>query len=918
MQATADQTTVSSASGQSLTEVLTSILARPIALADRQRAALHLLDWLGCALAGTRTSIGGAMQIVNHGHPFASAGSGHESGIASMGGLGSLLEMDDVHRAALLHPGPGIAPVVLGLSGGDPLGALLQGYEAMIRLGAHVGLGHYAFFHNTGTCGSLGAAVAAAAMLGLGPAQSVAAMGHAMSMTGGLWQCRNEPVDTKHLHVAEAARRGLIAARYAQAGLAGPRYVLEGPQGFFAAIARDGDPAGVIANPDADWQIHEVSFKPWPACRHTHPAIDAARHLRDVLGGRTVTEVHVATYADAVLFCDKPLPQTAAEARFSLQHAVAVALQDGAPAIDAFDPAQHARYGALRARIRVSTDANLTARYPAHFGATVTATTENGPVTAQIADAWGDSENPMDSAAIIAKFHRLSQWAGVPDTLARALATATLALPEGGSAAALHQVMHQIAAHQTGAPDMSLPTYFDAMDYPALIAEYGRPEDFLPRFGRMPRDELRLIQNRRFLTVMAFAWKIPFYQRLWGAKGITPGDIRSLDDITLLPTYSKGDLMASVEAHPPLGDFHGLDTYPADQRPPLIFQTTSGTTGRPQPLLFGPKSREIQNLLLARFYALMGITRDDVIHSVYGHGMVNGGHYVREAVTHWTGAQFLSAGTGVETRSANQVGLIRDFNATVLVGFGDYIKYLSDIARSNGIEPGRDAKIRIIAGHIGAESHEAMSAAWGGAEVYDWYGVGDTGAIAGEGPDHAGMYVQEDAQFIEILDIETGTPVPDGTSGDMVCTCLFKDDVFPIIRFNTHDVSAFRTDESTLGLTLRRIAGFQGRSDNMVKLRGINIYPTGIGAILTENHPELLSEYVCEVTRSEGREAMTVHIETRENTSADCGPYESLLRARLGVEITVRLAAPGALAPLTQIEVRQKPIRLIDNRKAEG
>jgi len=452
MQATADQTTVSSASGQSLTEALTTILARPIALADRQRAALHLLDWLGCALAGTRSPIGQAMHIVNHGNPFASAGMGHASGIAAMGGLGSLLEMDDVHRAALLHPGPVIAPVVLGLPGDDPLGALLQGYEAMIRLGANIGAGHYAFFHNTSTCGSIGAAAAAAAMLGLDPAQTVAAMGHAMSMTGGLWQCRNEPVATKHLHVAEAARRGVIAARYAQAGLAGPRYVLEGPQGVFAAIARDGDPAEVIANPDADWRIHEVSFKPWPACRHAHPAIDAALRLRDALGDRTVTGVHVATYADAVLFCDKPLPQTAAEARFSLQHAVAVALQDGAPAIDAFDPAQHARYAALRARTSVSTDADLTARYPAHFGATVTATTQSGPVTAQIADAWGDSENPMDSTAIITKYHRLTQWAGVPDAHAQRLATVTLALPEGGSAAALHQVMQQIAAHQIGAP----------------------------------------------------------------------------------------------------------------------------------------------------------------------------------------------------------------------------------------------------------------------------------------------------------------------------------------------------------------------------------------------------------------------------------------------------------------------------------
>ena len=464
---------------------------------------------------------------------------------------------------------------------------------------------------------------------------------------------------------------------------------------------------------------------------------------------------------------------------------------------------------------------------------------------------------------------------------------------------------------------MPSPNYFDAMDYPAMIAEYGRPEEFMHRVGRLSPEALREGQNRRFLKVMEFAWKVPFYQRLWGAAGVKPSDIRSLDDITRLPTYSKGDLMASVEAHPPLGDFHGLDTYTPENRPPLIFQTTSGTTGRPQPLLFGPKSREIQNLLLARFYAMHGLRRDDIIHSVYGHGMVNGGHYVRETVTHWTGAQFLSAGTGVETRSAQQVNLMRDFGATVIVGFGDYIKRLSEVAREEGMVPGVDLKIRAIVGHIGSDSHAAMSDAWGGAEVFDWYGVGDTGAIAGEGPDHAGMYIQEDAQFIELLDITTGQPVAMGDSGDIVCTCLFKDDVFPIIRFNTHDVSAFRTDPSPLGLTLKRLVGFLGRSDNMVKLRGINVYPTGIGAILTENHAELCSEYICLVERREGRDDMVVHVETRGPVDAPVAAYEALLRARLGVEVSVRLTAQGSLAALTQIETRQKPIRLIDRRTAE-
>ena len=458
---------------------------------------------------------------------------------------------------------------------------------------------------------------------------------------------------------------------------------------------------------------------------------------------------------------------------------------------------------------------------------------------------------------------------------------------------------------------MSQPSYFDAMGYNEIIADYGRPETFIERIARIPREDLRLLQNERFLNVVAFAWKIPFYQRHWGAAGVVPDDIRSIDDIGKLPTYSKEDLMASVEAHPPMGDFHGLDSYAKENRPPLVFQTTSGTTGRPQPLLFGPKSREIQNILLARLYAMQGINRDDVMHSVYGHGMVNGGHYVRETVLHWMGAQLLTAGTGIETSSTNQVNLMKEFGATAIIGFGDYITYLAGIARKEGLEPGTDINIRVISGHMGAESREAISKAWGGAEVYDWYGVGDTGAIAGEGPDHAGMYVQEDAQFLEILDIESNKPMADGESGDMVVTCLYKDDVFPIIRFNTHDVSAFRTDPSPLGFTLRRIVGFQGRSDNMVKLRGINIYPTGLGVILTESDPELLSDYVCVVTRRNKRDEMVVHIETIGNVDRDVSAHEALLKQRLGVAISVSLSEPGALAELTQIEKRQKPIRLI-------
>ena len=460
-------------------------------------------------------------------------------------------------------------------------------------------------------------------------------------------------------------------------------------------------------------------------------------------------------------------------------------------------------------------------------------------------------------------------------------------------------------------------SYFTDANVPQLLADYPVGDAFLTLARTLSRDELRARQNERFCKLMAFAWKVPFYQRLWGNAGAKPGDVRSLDDIVRLPAYSKAELMESVEAYPPIGDYHGQEAHPSAERPSIIMQTTSGTTGKPQPLLFGPKSREAQNLLLARLYLLQGMTNADVVHSVYGHGMVNGGHYVREAVIHFVGARFLSAGTGIETRSQTQVGLMKDFGATAIVGFGDYIKRLAEVAREMGLEPGKDLPVRMVSGHLGAESHEAMSKAWGGAKVYDWYGVGDTGAIAGEGPDRSGLYILEDAHYLELLDVETHQPVEDGAIGDMVCTCFFKDDIFPIIRFNTHDVSKIVGGTSPIGLNFRRLEGFLGRSDNMVKLRGINVYPTGIGAILTQRFSALTGEYLCKVERKAGRDEMTVLLEsTAPEDKALAETCAAQLRATLGVEMSVELHPVGQLAPLTGIESRQKPIRLIDNRKA--
>lgn len=467
---------------------------------------------------------------------------------------------------------------------------------------------------------------------------------------------------------------------------------------------------------------------------------------------------------------------------------------------------------------------------------------------------------------------------------------------------------------------MSFPHYFESFDYAAMLAEHPIGDAFTQGFALRSRAEIREHQNSLFMRCVRRAWEIPFYQRLWRDAGVEPHHVRSLDDIERLPIFGKSDLMRSIAEHPPYGDYHGWDRWSPENRPVTVIHTTSGTTGRPQLVLFSPKSREVQALLVARIYRMQGVRPGDVLHSVYGHGLINGGHFVREAVLHYTNNLFLSAGTGKETRSVAQVELMRDMRVTVVVGFVDYIRQLSEVARQLGLEPGRDIPVRLISGHVGRESRDVLSRAWGGAQIFDWYGVADTGPIAAEGPDQDGMYVMEDAHFLEIVDQTNGKRVDGETPGDMVVTSLYRDDVYPLIRFNTHDLSAWRLGASPLGWNLQRITGVLGRSDNMVKLRGINVYPLALAAILNER-PEFAGEYVCRASRdSAGRDDMTVIIETRDAFPRDAAlhsAFATLLTRRVGVEMRVELVPPGATAPLTQIDSRQKPIRLVDERPSK-
>jgi 2-methylcitrate dehydratase PrpD len=442
---------------KSVTERLVGLLRRPISDADRHRAARHLVDWIGCAVISRTTPTGIAIESeatassTGTAQLFGARTADPATAAFVLGGFGSVLEMDDVHRAALLHPGPVVIPAALAAASdttpaGDFLDAMIRGYEAMIRLGRATGPGHYAYFHNTATCGGFGSAAASASLLALDDTEFVAAFGNAGSVSGGLWQCRNEPVMTKTLHVAEAARRGLVAACLAARGFTGPRFILEGPQGFFAAICPGASAQDVVSDADAGWLIGETSFKPWPACRHAHAAIDAALALRETIAGRPIAAIAIDTYADAKLFCDRPRPETTLQAKFSLQHAVAVALQDGGPPLDAFDIPALGRpeLVALREISTVAATEAFTTPYPRHFGSAVTITLTTGETLSRsVSDAWGDSENPISDDALFAKARALMAAAGLAADRADALVDAALGLAAGGTLAPLRLAMAQ-------------------------------------------------------------------------------------------------------------------------------------------------------------------------------------------------------------------------------------------------------------------------------------------------------------------------------------------------------------------------------------------------------------------------------------------------------------------------------------------
>lgn len=419
-----------------------AIRALPVDGADLRGAERFVRDWLGCSLAARSAPPGRALLAYARGQKDL------DGRVFLAAALGHTTETDDLHRGSITHPGTIVVPTAvllgaeLGLGGKRVLHAVLAGYEAMLRVGEALGPKHYKIFHNTATAGVFGSASAAAMLLDLTDEQWMWALGNAGTQAAGLWQFNEDATMSKHLHAGHAAAAGLRAAQLAQQGFTGPARILEGDRGFFRGFCPDPD-LSVVLRPASGWKLHETSFKPYAACRHTHPGIDAALELRDRLAGRGFPSgderVTIETYAAAHSLNDDPAPDSPYAAQFSYQFCIATTLLNGPPGLAAFAPDRihDAAVRGLMKRITVTESAALSAVYPKSWGAAVMVETGGEQHRAERSQALGDPELPLTDDALDTKVRELMAYGGVNEQKGEGLLKACRALVSDGKPGAL-------------------------------------------------------------------------------------------------------------------------------------------------------------------------------------------------------------------------------------------------------------------------------------------------------------------------------------------------------------------------------------------------------------------------------------------------------------------------------------------------
>ena len=427
-----------------MTDSLTRRLARhtrslPVSSADLAHAERFVRDWLGSYVAGGAAPVGRILRTYGDGQ------NGIDARVFVAGALSHVTETDDLHPASITHPGCVVVATAhvlgrkLGVRGHAFLHAVLAGYEVMTRVGEALGPAHYRIFHNTATAGVFGSGAAAATLLDLDEDGWVWAMGNAGTQAAGLWEFNREGAMSKPLHAGHAASAGLRAALLAKEGLTGAETILEGDKGLFRGLCPDARPEAVLADAPG-WKLPETSMKPYPCCRHTHPAIDAALEVRERTGGAAPVKVRITTYPAALDVTNRPTPRTRNEAHFSMQYCVATALLRGRPGLDAFEDERimDARVRKVLENTTVDTSAELARAYPHRWGAGVEVEDAEGKRTSTLRkNAKGDSDAPLSDAELDAKVLGLFSWAGLEGPGGKGLLRRCRALVEDGPVFAL-------------------------------------------------------------------------------------------------------------------------------------------------------------------------------------------------------------------------------------------------------------------------------------------------------------------------------------------------------------------------------------------------------------------------------------------------------------------------------------------------
>jgi len=448
---------------------------------------------------------------------------------------------------------------------------------------------------------------------------------------------------------------------------------------------------------------------------------------------------------------------------------------------------------------------------------------------------------------------------------------------------------------------------------PAAVAA-GRMSEIMPEFvcenriwdgaETLPRDQLRALQLKRLRETVARVAEVPFYKKAFAEAGISDDSIKVLDDLRRLPLTVKDDL----REHYPLGFL----TVPPTEI--ARYHGSSGTTGKPTFVAYTADDLELWASLCARFLYAGGLRPEHTVQIAFGYGLFTGGfglHYGVEKV----GAAIVPAAAGNTSR---QIMLMRDLNAEVLVCTPTYALNIAEVARQQGHDPG---ELPLKWAHFGGEPWTEDMRAEIERELnllaFNNYGLSEVigPGVSGECPLRDGMHVQEDHFLVECLDPDTLEPVEEGRPGELVITTLTKQ-AMPLIRYRTGDIATLDRSPCPCGRTGVRMGRVLGRTDDMLIIRGVNVFPSQVEEALLRVEGTA-PHYLIEVDRPGAMDEATVHVEIRADNFSDMMSQMQALRDRIdreiqsvtGVRMKVELVEPHKLERFVG-----KAKRVIDHR----